>query len=133
MVSSKGVRMRHKYKKMLAVFFMLTTISVISFLAISNVKQAEWKDATLNKNTELDITIKEIHTVEEYLEFAENVNSGNDYKNCEISLCSNLDFKGYDNISPIGSAGEEGDSFRGVFNGNGYSQEFANLSLAFNP
>ena len=98
---------------MIAIYFAIIFV-------ISNVK---WNDCNQNINNTIasQMVREKIYTPEQYLAFVESVNSGNSYENCEVSLQSDLDFSHYDKVIPIGIAGEEGISFLGTFNGNGYT------------
>ena len=99
---------------------MMIAIYFAIIFVISNVK---WNDCNQNINNTIasQMVREKIYTPEQYLAFVESVNSGNSYENCEVSLQSDLDFSHYDKVIPIGVAGEEGISFLGTFNGNGYT------------
>lgn len=64
--------------------------------------------------------IIEIQSEEGYLAFAETVSTNNNYKNCQVILCTDLDFSGYEEFPVIGLGEEENVSFMGTFDGNGY-------------
>lgn len=99
----------------------MIAILIAIIFVIANLKKIDIEKPLQDDGTVSHETKEEIYTPEDFLEFTEKVNSGNDYRNCEVSLQANLDFFGYENLVPIGTAGEDGRSFCGIFNGNGYS------------
>ncbi len=60
----------------------------------------------------------EISSEEEWIDFAVNVNSGESYAGCNISLNTDLDFGTYDSLAPIGN---EVTPFAGNFYGNNHT------------
>ena len=71
-----------------------------------------------------DITeVKKITNIEDFKEFRESVNNGEDFNNTLIKLSSDLDLEN-EEWTPIGTAAHP---FTGVFNGNGY--KIKNLKL----
>ncbi len=112
--------MQYKYRKIIYLFLSMVVIYFAIIFVISNLKE-DYKESMKISDNVSPMDKMEIHTVEDYLAFAESINSGKDYLNCEVSLQSDLDFSGYDNLVPIGTTGEKGMSFLGTFNGNGYS------------
>lgn len=62
-----------------------------------------------------------IETVDDYITFAQTVNAGNDYKNCEIVLMEDLDFQNISQVPVIGLTENEKIIFLGRFNGNGHT------------
>ena len=103
--------MLQKRKKIeLLLAFIIINTCFLAFLLV-------WaKRQEINQKT-LYSEIVAIHSVEDYFKFSEKVASGVDYQNCLISLESDLDFSGIENISPIGN---ENTSFAGVFDGNSH-------------
>jgi len=61
-----------------------------------------------------------IHSEEDLIEFADNVNSGISYTGIQVVLKQDLDMTGVENFRPIGVY-EGGNYFYGVFNGNGHT------------
>ena len=113
--------MENNYNKIIFLFTKMIAIFIAIIFVISILKKMDIEKNLQSDGTVSPVTKEEICTPEDYLEFAEKVNSGNDYQNCEVSLQANLNFYGYDNVIPVGTVGEEGRSFRGTFNGNGYT------------
>ena len=111
----------YKYKKITYLFSILIFLSVATILVIFNLKEEEMEPMLQDDTVLLQTNREEIYTLEDYMAFVENVNSGTDYLDCEVSLQANLDFSNCDNLVPIGTIGEEGNSFLGTFNGNGYT------------
>ncbi|MCR5186016.1 MAG: hypothetical protein K6D97_02735 [Clostridia bacterium] len=71
---------------------------------------------SLATSDESIMTSIDIHNVDEYKEFAINCKANNGYAGKIINLKSDLDFNGNENNkTPI-----VGDTFKGIFNGNGY-------------
>lgn len=106
-----------QYKKTIKLFFIIIVLSAIVVLAISNLK----KNESENSMSDMHFNREEIYTVEDYIDFVERVNLGNDYQGCEVYLQSDLDFSGHDDVKPIGTVGDEPKVFLGIFNGNGYT------------
>ena len=100
---------------------MMIAIYFAIIFVISNIKENDFEKTMQKSTADSTMAIEEIYTPKDYLTFAENVNSGNNYQGCEVSLRSDLDFSGYDDLIPIGTAGEDSASFLGTFNGNGYT------------
>lgn len=121
--------MWHKYKKIIILFSIVIIISIAIVLVISNQKEEDYVTVSENDFSISHMVTEEIHTPEDYLEFAENVNAGNCYKNQEVRLCADLDFSNYDNLTPIGTVGEEGFPFLGTFDGNGYTISGVNMNI----
>jgi len=113
--------MQDKYKKIVCLCTKVIVISIAIIFIISNLNKEEFAQVSQSNNTVLHMIIEEIYTEEDYIAFAESVNGGNYYQNCEVSLQADLDFSEYDNLIPIGTVGEEGQSFCGIFNGNGHT------------
>lgn len=111
----------YKYKKIIYVFLIIVLISAAAMIVILSIKETDVEQSMQDEVSFLYADKIEIYSPEDYLEFAASVNSGVDYQNCEVSLQADLDFSGYDNLIPIGTVGENGSSFLGVFNGNGYT------------
>lgn len=112
--------MQYKYKKTIVLFTMMIAIYFAIIFVISNIKENDFDSTMQNDTVTSTIATEEIYTPEDYIAFAKSVNSGNNYQGCDVNLQSDLDFSGYDLI-PIGTAGEEGASFLGTFNGNGHT------------
>ena len=100
---------------------MMIAIYFAIIFVISNTTEDDFEQTMQNAMVASHMTTEEIYTTEEYIAFAQSVNSGNNYQDCEVSLQSDLDFSSYDDMIPIGTAGEEGASFLGTFNGNGHT------------
>lgn len=100
---------------------MMIAIYFAIIFVISNIKDNSFEETMNNGVNDSAAITEEIYTLEEYIAFAQSVNSGNNYQGCEVSLQSDLDFSDYDDLISIGTAGEEGTSFLGTFNGNGYT------------
>ena len=113
--------MQYKYKKTIVLFTMMIAIYFAIIFVISNIKDNSFEETMNNGVNDSAAITEEIYTLEEYIAFAQSVNSGNNYQGCEVSLQSDLDFSDYDDLISIGTAGEEGASFLGTFNGNGYT------------
>lgn len=112
--------MQYKYKKIVFLFLIIMVISVAIVFVISRQKEENTEVIVQNNQIVSHIIKEEIYTIEDYSRFVENVNSGNSYEDCEVSLQADLDFSDCKNIVPIGTVGEEGIAFLGTFNGNGY-------------
>lgn len=113
--------MWHRYRKILALIPIVIIVSMTIMLVISNQKEETFSYV---ENTDLEngkITTVEINSEEDYLIFAEDVNQGNSYEDCEVILCADLDFSEYENVPVIGTVGEEGVAFLGTFDGNGHT------------
>lgn len=81
------------------------------------------------KNTNADAKTEktvEINSVEDFLQFRDNVNSGMDYSGYTVYQMVDLDLKDIENFTPIGIFDSE-NYFRGIYNGNGHS--IANLNI----
>ena len=112
--------MQYKYKKIVFLFLIIVTISIAILFVISKQKEETTEVIVQNSQVVSHVTKEEIYTTEDYIRFIENVNSGNNYEGCEVSLEEDLDFSDCRNIAPIGTVGEEGIPFLGTFNGNGH-------------
>lgn len=62
--------------------------------------------------------ILEINTMDDWLDFAENVNNGRSYLGYRIELNTDLDFADQTYMDPVGSYTSP---FEGIFNGNGHT------------
>ena len=113
--------MQYKYKKIVFLFLIIVTISIAILFVISKQKGETTEVIVQNSQVVSHVTKEEIYTTEDYIRFIENVNSGNNYEGCEVSLQADLDFSDYKNVDSIGIAGEEGIPFLGTFNGNGHT------------
>lgn len=111
--------MKDKKLKILSVALLINTLVIVLFLAFRQV----------GNNTILYETFSEIpkegvykiETIEDYLEFADTVEKGNDYFKCEIVLMNDLDFSNVDHVPVIGLGDTQKVMFRGTFNGNGHT------------
>lgn len=113
--------MWYQYKKIIFLLPIITVISLVIIFVISNQKDEDFETIVQNENIVPYIIKEGIYTPEDYITFAESVNSGNSYENYEINLHADLDFSDYENLPQIGTVGEDGVSFLGSFNGNGYT------------
>ena len=111
--------MYYKKKKWLlcALVIFINTLMIGAIISFGKNRIFDYKTEKLT----LDGVEKriEIHNEEEFLAFAEDVQSGKDYKDSEIVLCADLNLSEYKNFFTIGEA-EEPIIFRGMLDGNGY-------------
>ena len=84
--------MQYKYKKIVFLFLIIVTISIAILFVISKQKEETTEVIVQNSQVVSHVTKEEIYTTEDYIRFIENVNSGNNYEGCEVSLEEDLDF-----------------------------------------
>lgn len=123
--------MRHKQEKTIAILCVVAFITLMAGLLVSYSKKNDFAYSDQVEAYKRARTI-EIHTVEDYLEFANSFTEPYNYAQWTIELCEDLDFSEYENIPVIGetSMEEETMTFSGVFEGNGH--KITNLHIS-NP
>lgn len=123
--------MWQKHGKKLLIGLMFAVITVAAAVLISYSSRHNYAANDQIEAYKRARTI-EIHTVEDYLEFANSFTDEYNYDQWEVVLCSDLDFSGYENIPVIGdtSIDEDAMTFSGTFEGNGY--KISNLHIS-NP
>lgn len=92
-----------------------------SFLYLDDAIKTSEMDNTENQKNAIYI-----HTEEELIDFAMDVNEGNPYADMCVILSEDLDMGGIDDFIPIGVY-DGGCYFRGIFDGNGHT--IRNLSI----
>lgn len=97
------------------IFAALAVITGLLMFLLENVNKNRLRQEANSWKDQLEIV--EIHTIEEYLKFSQEVGEGNSYKNCVVRLCEDLDFSETEDISPIGRAEAP---FEGIFDGDGH-------------
>lgn len=123
--------MRHKQEKTIAVLSVIAFITLMAGILVSYSKQHDFAYSDQIEAYKRARTI-EIHTVEDYLEFANSFTEPYNYAQWTIELCEDLDFSGYGDVPVIGetSMDEETMTFSGTFEGNGH--KITNLHIS-NP
>ena len=115
-----------KIKKTVVIITVLTLIlqMLIPILPIFQIKSLATKD--IGEEIVADL---EISTKEELIKFANDVNSGNDYKGKTVVLTENIDL-GKSSWNPIGN---KDNRFAGIFDGNGHtiSNLYINSALVY--
>lgn len=114
--------MRHGFKKLVVFVPTIVIITIMGIFLVSFANERKYiEDAyAVNNSGEIQAASIEIHSEEDYLEFASSVNDGNNYENWEVILCSDLDFSSYDHVDSIGIEGKRTRKFLGTFEGNGH-------------
>lgn len=108
-----------KYWTLLPAIIMITIAGVFLTNIVYNKINTEEAVSEYNSGV-VQREVVELHTEEEYLEFAKSVNEGNQYENFEIVLCEDLDFSNYEKVEEIGVAEKRTRNFLGTFDGNGH-------------
>lgn len=115
--------MKKKQQKILKffLFIMINTVVIAVSIGVGRQKSVT-AFSEQNDDEAYGNKILNIHTVEEYLEFAETVSWKNNYEHWEIRICSDLDFSEYDNVPVIGDAAEDEEPapFKGKIEGAGH-------------
>lgn len=108
-------------KKWLLCSCSFVLVIIIATLYIKDSNKPEIQEIMCEMPNKFDVL--EIFNEEDYLDFAQAVSDGQTYENWEIELRRDLDFSQYENLKPIGDAGEkiEPVTFKGDFNGNGHT------------
>lgn len=65
---------------------MMIAIYFAIIFVISNIKDNSFEETMNNGVNDSAAITEEIYTLEEYIAFAQSVNSGNNYQGCEVSL-----------------------------------------------
>ena len=123
--------MWHKRGKISVVLSVIAFITLLVGLLISYSKKHDFAYSDQVAAYKRSKTL-EIHTVEDYIDFANSFTEEYNYDQWEIVLCNDLDFSGCDNVPVIGdtSIEEEAMAFSGTFEGNGH--KITNLHIS-NP
>ena len=97
--------MQYKYKKIVFLFLIIVTISIAILFVISKQKEETTEVIVQNSQAISHVIKEEIYTTEDYIRFKENVNSGDSYEGCEVSLQADLDFSDCKSVDSIGIVG----------------------------
>ena len=114
-----GIRKR----LLIYIILIINTMMIILFLNTTNVLK-QYVTYEEFSDTALKGTYK-IENIDDYLKFADTVNKGNTYLDCEIILMNDLDFQSAIDIPVIGL--EKETIFSGTFNGNGHTIRGINM------
>lgn len=107
-------------KKLTITGIVVAFLTMMILVVVGNSKKTEFLQNASGGNRYDPENCLEIHSVEDYLEFAKTVEEGNSYKNGYVRLCADLNFSACEDLKPIGQA-EKNVIFYGVFDGDGHT------------
>lgn len=102
--------------KRIAMALLCILLITIPLLFVIDRAEEEKRSEQSKKNAKYDALL-ELSSEEDYIDFVESVNAGEDYHNYRIVLTDNLDFTSYESVA---MAGSENVPFAGCFDGNGH-------------
>ena len=102
--------------KRIALALLCILLITIPLLFVIDRAEEENRSEQSKKNAKYDALL-ELSSEEDYIDFVESVNAGEDYHNYRIVLTDNLDFTSYESVA---MAGSENVPFAGCFDGKGH-------------